>query len=655
MKISLVEPIIIDQLTTVPNLGCALLISNLTAMGHQTKLVTGQTNLLKKLFTDNFEELHQLLTEHYNPHQNLVLKNSGILDLKQTDFEILISELYSSVFPMTSVRNIFESEKIRLLQTIFREIMITLNDSIIKCGYQKQSIITHYINLINDSSPDVVGFSIQGKPTAFLKEIIKRVHSDLRVPVIIGGAQTPYWTKEELFQFMEECMVDFAVIGQADNSLPELLNKLSNHKDPDNIPNLIYKIKGQFRYENKNLSLDLNYLPYPDFDQFDLDLYLSPERIIPLISSRGCSWNRCTFCTHQKYASNQVKYISIQEIVETIKYLSDRYKTKNFVFNDAEITSERFFSISEALVDQKLGNIFNLSCLCRFENAFLTEEIFSKGKEAGFTTITWGLESASNRIRELMKKGESIELCTSVLKLSARSGIRNFCFLIFGFPGETIQEANDTLKYIEDNVQYIQHSFAGTFNLNRFSTIGRNIKKWGIETTDYQSYTTKSGMSQEEAKKIFTKFLFKAHLGDFDNINDRVKCFGVMHFDRDFLYLLFSHHPISLTESKLIMGTKNFIAIYPIFVGEIIFEDDKYFFIPRNIYIPLFFANNLNKEKIFISNEIRQLIIRADGQVSLHWLLYQITEVNDIYTFFEEAINGGFVLFFERPWKYKPF
>ena len=56
---------------------------------------------------------------------------------------------------------------------------------------------------------------------------------------------------------------------------------------------------------------NLDKLPYPDYSQFDLDLYLTPKRILPLQTARGCSWRKCAFCSHHAIDLGNYKTFSI--------------------------------------------------------------------------------------------------------------------------------------------------------------------------------------------------------------------------------------------------------------------------------------------------------------------------------------------------------
>jgi anaerobic magnesium-protoporphyrin IX monomethyl ester cyclase len=77
---------------------------------------------------------------------------------------------------------------------------------------------------------------------------------------------------------------------------------------------------------------DINSLPTPDFDGLPLDKYLSPVRVLPLQSSRGCYWGRCAFCTHSLGYGKRYQPRQPAKVAADIRQLKERYGVRYFAF-----------------------------------------------------------------------------------------------------------------------------------------------------------------------------------------------------------------------------------------------------------------------------------------------------------------------------------
>jgi radical SAM superfamily enzyme YgiQ (UPF0313 family) len=134
--------------------------------------------------------------------------------------------------------------------------------------------------------------------------------------------------------------VDSFVVHEGETPLLRLVEQLRGDGDLSKVPNLVYKQDGEVKVNRPFAKEELNALPTPDFDGLPLDLYLSPERVLPVMGSRGCYWEQCAFCSipfdhmtfHVRYAEN---------VVNDFKTLQEKYNCNNFFFTDEAL----FFQI----------------------------------------------------------------------------------------------------------------------------------------------------------------------------------------------------------------------------------------------------------------------------------------------------------------------
>ena len=120
-----------------------------------------------------------------------------------------------------------------------------------------------------------------------------------------------------------------------------------------------------------------------------------------------------------------------------------------------------------------------------------------------------------------MDKATTTEIMTKHLKFTAEAGIWNHCMGFFGFPGETREEAWQSVEFLEQNKNYVHSLGFGTFDLGRHNPVAKHPEKWGVTAyknpewdlaLDYY-FTVKNGMSIEEAERVFQEFERKHYAG----------------------------------------------------------------------------------------------------------------------------------------------
>ena len=150
---------------------------------------------------------------------------------------------------------------------------------------------------------------------------------------------------------------DYLIPGEGELGLYHLC-RAKDSADLANVPNLIY-FSGKDLRINPPAMVEIDTLPPPDFSQFQLDKYFTPKPVLPLMTSRGCPWGKCTFCTHHH---NYLRYRTrrIEDCVAEIKFLQKQFGCDLFYFYDEMILPQRFkklagqidkFAVIRSIVD----------------------------------------------------------------------------------------------------------------------------------------------------------------------------------------------------------------------------------------------------------------------------------------------------------------
>lgn len=342
---------------------------------------------------------------------------------------------------------------------------------------EEENIFTEFHeDLIEDlleKNPDLVGFSIvlmdQLVPALDLAKKIKE-----RVPnikIVFGGTTITRLIdsiKKDPLYFK---YVDFYVKKEGEMAMLELINALNEKKSLENVPNLIWF--NEDIVENQQLSKQvlIKDLPFPNFDGFDLKAYLSPEPVIPVIFSRNCYWNKCSFCDicHGYDAVYRIK--GIERVVQEIAYLKKKYNVDYFRFVDEAIHPNHLKIFAEKLIELNLGVKWETAC--RLEKGFKDKDLCKLLYKSGCRSLSFGLESGSQKVVDLMNKGYDIADVDVILKNVSDAGIAIHIYLMTDFPGEGEKEFQETVDIMVRN-GYNIHSFqVSKFMLTKKSAISK--------------------------------------------------------------------------------------------------------------------------------------------------------------------------------------
>lgn len=363
--------------------------------------------------------------------------------------------------------------------------------------------------------PGVVGISVVQRkqliPTFTFCKMIKENFPNVHITLggnIITRIRDVLVKKPELF-----AMFDTAILYEGEHAFLELVNTVAHDgKDFSQLPNLIYKDASGIHATSRVYSEDVTKLPPPDFDGLPLEKYLVPEVILPYLATRGCYWGRCTFCDHfQGYAKGFRTKLADQVIGE-IRFLKNKYGSRHFHFTDESYPPSLFKKLSRKLIEEKLDIVWTTHV--RFEDSLLDEDVWKDAAASGCKHLHFGFESGNKRVLELMGKATSLEVIKAILRMSAKVGIWNHCMGFFGFPGETLKEAEDSIRFLHENKDSIHSVGFTTFALGKYSPVAAEPERFGVSiyknpewdlAMDYY-FTPAEGLNIHDALEVFGEF-----------------------------------------------------------------------------------------------------------------------------------------------------
>lgn len=367
---------------------------------------------------------------------------------------------------------------------------------------------------IEAERPDVIGISIvlqqQMFSTMTFCALIKQHFPDIHVT--IGGNTVTRLrdvlpNKPQLF-----ALFDSAVVYEGETAFLQLVEAVGAGRTLEGIPNLIYRDASGIHVSSLSYAEDMSSLPPPDFDGLPLEKYFVPARILPYLATRGCYWGRCEFCDHGEGYTAGYRTKKIEEIIEEIYHLKTKYHCRHFHFTDESYPPALFRKLTRRLVEANMDIVWTTHM--RFEKSLSDEAVWDDARASGCKFLHYGYESGSERVLKLMDKATTKEVIKNSLQRAADVGIWNHVMGFFGFPGETRQEAYESMRFLEENKELVHSIGFGTFDLSKHTPVAKDPARFGVTpyinpewdlALDYY-FTVKEGLSVEEAERVFEEF-----------------------------------------------------------------------------------------------------------------------------------------------------
>ncbi len=297
-------------------------------------------------------------------------------------------------------------------------------------------------------------------------------------------------TDPRIFDF-----VDYITLDSGERPLLALIEHLNGKRSAERlVRTFIRNVNNEVRY----LHWQEPDVPFEDvgtatWDGLPLNSYLSlldmlnpmhrlwsDGRWNKLTVAHGCYWKKCSFCDVSLDYISRYETASASLLVDRIETIVAETGQTGFHFVDEAAPPKILKALAEELIRRKVviswwGNI-------RFEKTF-TPELSELLAQSGCIAMSGGLEVASDRLLDLMKKGVSVEQVAQVTKGFSDAGILVHAYLMYGFPTQTTQETVDALEYVRQLFENgcIQSGFFHRFTCTVHSPVGLDPAAYGIE------------------------------------------------------------------------------------------------------------------------------------------------------------------------------
>ncbi len=334
---------------------------------------------------------------------------------------------------------------------------------------------------------------------------------------------------KRVFEFFDFITLD-------DGELPiEILHRAVCHSDEGRISSSEFKRtflleNNQVVYKNNSIQHDYKQseVGTPDYSDLQLDNYISVIEIAnpmhslwsdgrwnKLTMAHGCYWGKCTFCDISLDYIKLYEPIAAKLLVDRMEELIAQTGENGFHFVDEAAPPALMREVALEILRRKLTVSWWTNI--RFEKSF-TADLCHLLKASGCIAVSGGLEVASDRLLELIKKGVTVEQVAQVTRNFTESGIMVHAYLMYGYPTQTIQETIDSLEMVRQlfELGILKSGFWHQFAMTAHSPVGMFPEEFGVipqqnditfANNDIQ-FTDKTGINHDKFSFGLKKSLF---------------------------------------------------------------------------------------------------------------------------------------------------
>jgi radical SAM superfamily enzyme YgiQ (UPF0313 family) len=361
---------------------------------------------------------------------------------------------------------------------------------------------TDIIHDLKNYNPDLIGLystAFGWNKAIFTASEIRRAGFKTR-PCIIAGGPYPVAMQEKCLD--EAPDIDAVVTGEGEETVVELLEKLSSGESFEDVKGTAFRLSGEIiKNPPRPFITDVDSIPFPARELLgDAMDYVPPPAtykrrpVAVIMTARGCSRN-CIYCFQiDKERKSGVRFRSVENVMQEIELcLKQGYKEIKFIDDTLAADYNRAMTMAKEIKRRKLDfTWFASACVHQVDRELLTAF-----KEAGCWAILLGAESGVQKNLNTIRKGITLEQTRKAVKTAKEAGLTVYTPFIFGIPGETFKEGLETIEFaceIDPDIAnfHALTPFPGTYlydNLDKYGTISKDLNDFTYQGAAFVPYS----------------------------------------------------------------------------------------------------------------------------------------------------------------------
>jgi len=296
--------------------------------------------------------------------------------------------------------------------------------------------VDEVVSIVAAEKPKVVGLTVLTHTLPKVYRIINGIKS-MDCGIVVGGAHI---TADP--EMVKSLGVDYGLRGEAEYSFVKIVDYITGkNNSTEDVEGLVLNTDAGLEIKSPCFIEDVDALPKPARHLIGMN---GSYRYNFVFTSRGCPYD-CIYCAEQ---CKKVRYRSPEKVVEEIEELALKYGVREFDFADSVFTISRshVLEICKLLREKKLGVRWN--CITRAD--LVDMELLKVMKRSGCNFISFGVESGVEKVRFSGGKIISDEKLREVFSQCRELGLRTRASMLFGTPGETIQDMRKSIEFARE-------------------------------------------------------------------------------------------------------------------------------------------------------------------------------------------------------------
>jgi len=301
---------------------------------------------------------------------------------------------------------------------------------------------------LRDFNPGIIGMGATTPIMARAEDISERIKQEMDTPIVLGGIHV---TIEREAAMRAAPHIDYAVLGEGEITLSDLVASMESSNDVTKVPGLLVRLGDEIiQTPARDLIRDLDTLNFPPREllagQYN---WLAPNKgnipIAVLFTKRGCPF-MCSFCSQHSMYGRKIRSRSVENVLEELDHIINRMGIDHILILDDTLVVDRkwMLHLCREIRERKL--VFTWEGMARASH--VDKELIQAMADVGLVRLSFGIESGDDEVLKRIHKGVTTTQIRQAYKWAKEAGIETRGSAIIGHPGETQKTAWRTVRFL---------------------------------------------------------------------------------------------------------------------------------------------------------------------------------------------------------------
>ncbi len=314
-----------------------------------------------------------------------------------------------------------------------------------KCGIPYESIDAKYeeidlaeiVRRIAESKAPMVGFTAMTPEIVDVVELARQVKLVVpEIKTVIGGPHATALPEDTLKEFPH---FDFAISGEGELTLVDLINSYQDQNLLKEVSGLAYRIDGEIHFNSGSKFVEnIEEIPIPDWESFP------GAKAYPVLTARGCPF-QCNFC--MQVSGRKLRKRTPESVITEIEHIIKNFQPTKLTFHDETFGIDKVWThkFLDMMIERDIHKKIRWEATTRVDIADL--DLYKKMKLTNCSFLGFGIESGNEKILKQTKKNITLEQAENAVRLANKAKLPSGSMFIIGHPYESISDIEDTINF----------------------------------------------------------------------------------------------------------------------------------------------------------------------------------------------------------------